>query len=149
LNEKYFEDYDVGQRIKVDESYEVTKVEIIDFAKKWDPQPIHMDEAAAKNSQFGGLIAAGCHTISIAIFLVYRSQAVPKLIAALGWDEIRFPNPVRPGAQLSLTLECIEKRESKSKPDRGIVRNLLSLSNQQGETVFTFIDTIIVSKRNP
>ena len=69
------------------------------------------------------------------------------IIAGLGWNDVRFPNPVRPDDRLSATVECLTKRESRSKPDRGIVRTQISLHNQQGEVVVTYEDTIMVAKR--
>ena len=143
---KFFEDYHVGDKVSAGE-FELEKSEIIDFAGKWDPQPFHTDEAAAAESVYGGLTASGCHVVAIAMSLVEKSDAKPKVIGALGWDELRFPNPARPGDRLTLTLECIEARPSESKPDRGIVRNQFTLANQNGETVLILKDTILVEKR--
>ena len=143
---KYFEDYQIGDKT-TEGDFEVEKEEIVEFAKKWDPQHFHIDEVAAKDSIYGGLTASGCHVISIAMSLVEKSDAKPKVIGAIGWDELRFPNPVRPGDRLTLALECIEARPSKSKPDRGIVRNQFTLTNQHGETVLLLKDIILVEKR--
>ena len=143
---KFFEDYHIGDKVSVGE-FELEKGEIIDFARKWDPQPFHTDESAAADSIYGGLTASGCHLVSIAMSLVEKSDAKPKVIGAIGWDELRFPNPARPGDRLTLTLDCIETRPSESKADRGIVRNQFTLANQNGETVLLLKDTILVEKR--
>jgi acyl dehydratase len=146
LTAKHFEDFHLGEDTTVG-NYLVTTDEIIEFARKWDPQPFHVDEEAAKQSIFGGLIACGCHLVSISILLENESLTKPNIIAGLGWDHLRFPNPVRPGDKLSLTVVCLEKRELKSRAEQGIVRNLVTLTNQRGEPVLTYQDTIIVAKR--
>ena len=104
-----------------------------------------MDEQAAKASPFEGLVACGCHTLSIAIWLMNREGIRPNILAGFGWDELRFPNPVRPGDRLSVTVECLEKRESASKPNSGIVRTLCTVSDQKGREVLRFKDTILVA----
>jgi acyl dehydratase len=146
LNAKHFEDFHLGEETTVG-NYLVTTDEIIEFARKWDPQPFHIDEEAAKQSIFGGLIACGCHLVSISILLENESLTKPHIIAGLGWDHLRFPNPVRPGDKLFLTVVCLEKRDLKSRAEQGIVRNLVTLTNQKGEPVLTYQDTIIVAKR--
>lgn len=144
---RHFEDFQAGEKTTVAEQYPVTKEEIIEFGKKWDPQPFHIDEEAAEASGFGGLIAPGCLIVSIAIRLLNQPETRADVLAGLGWDELRFPNPVRPGDRLSLTVECLETRDSDSKPDRGIVRTLITVGNQKGEPVLTFKDNILVAKR--
>lgn len=143
---KHFEDFEIGQRITVGE-HVVPKQELVAFAKKWDPQPFHVDEEAAQASGFGGLVACSSHIMAICIRLLNEKEVRAKVVAGLGWDEVRFPNPVRPGDSLTLTVECVDVRESRSKPDRGIVRNRVTLRNQKNESVATFEDTIIVAKR--
>ena len=145
--EKYLEDFIVGEEIDVGQ-YDIVKEEMIAFASKWDPQPIHIDEEAAKRSAFKGLIAPGCYLIALSIALINKAPSRPNIIAAIGWDEIRFLEPVRPGDRLYLTWECLEARPSESKPDRGVVRNLFRLKNEKGKTVFTFKDHIIVRKKH-
>ena len=143
---RYFEDYHIGERTHIGRHL-VTKEEIIEFASKWDPQPIHTDERAAEGSEFGGLIAAGCHLVAIAIRLISQSEIGASVIAAAGWDEVRFLHPVRPGDQLSLEVECVDAKDCHSKTDRGIIRDRFTLVNQQGETVLRFTDTIFVARR--
>ncbi len=143
---RHFEDFHLGEETTVGD-YLVTAEEIIEFAKKWDPQPFHTDEEAARRSMFGGLIACGCHVVSISILLQNGASTKPNIIAGLGWDQLRFPSPVRPNDRLSLTVVCLEKRELRSRADQGIVRNLVTLTNQKGNAVLTYQDTIIVAKR--
>lgn len=143
---KYLEDFIVGEAEKVGE-YVLTQEDIIEFAKKWDPQFFHIDPQAADKSIFSGLIAAGTHLMSIAVFQLVTHQPGVSILAALGWDEVRFLKPARPGDTLTLFRECLEIRPSTSKPDRGIVKNKLTLSNQNGHSLLTYLDTILVSKR--
>ena len=144
---KFFEDFNPGDIATFGE-YELTKDEIIEFAKKWDPQPFHINEEDAKKSVFEGITASGCQVVSISVLLIMKRDIKVKVLAGLGWDEVRFPAPVRPGDVLSLRHECLEAIDSKSKPDRGIVRNRLTLLNQKDEPVLTYIDTIMVARKN-
>ncbi len=143
----YFEDFSVGEKA-VSAEYLLTEDELIAFARKWDPQSMHMDPEAAEKSQFKGLIAPGSLLVAIAIRLISQSPlANPHLIAAIGWDEVRFRRPVRPGDTLCLHIECLEARPSASKADRGVVRNQFTLVNQSGEPVLAFQDIILVTRR--
>jgi acyl dehydratase len=143
----YFEDAEVGQLRKAG-PYLVSKDEIIEFAKKYDPQPFHIDEAAAVSSVFAGLTASGAHTFAIVICLLPRAQPYSlRILAGLGWDELRLPTPVRPGDELDLDVAVLEKRESKSNSDRGIVRNQIHLRNQKREIVLQCINTVLVARR--
>ena len=145
---RYFEDFNIGE-VHRSGGYTVTQEEIVRFARAFDPQPFHIDESVAATSVFGGLTASGAHTVALQLKLIHESGAGKDdvVLAALGWDEVRFPNPVRPGDTLSLSIECMERRTSDSKPDRGIVKNRVTLENQKGETVLTSIHTILVARR--
>ena len=143
----YFDEAEIGQP-RTAGPYLVSSEEIIEFAKKYDPQPFHMDEEAAARSVFAGLTASGAHTFAILISLLSRTQPYSlRSIAGLGWDELRLPVPVRPGDELNLEVVILEKRESRSNPDRGIVRNQMHLRNQQRETVLQCINTVLVARR--
>ena len=144
---KYFEDYIVGEPVQGG-SHKVTKDEIVAFASEYDPQPFHIDEDAANASVFGGLTASGFHTVAIQGRLIHTFPEKTAVIAALGWDEVRFVNPVRVGDTLTIHLVCIEKRPSTSKPDRGVVRTSVTLCNQRGEDVLTSIHSILVKRRD-
>ena len=142
----YFEETEVGETRKAG-PYLVSKNEIIQFAKQYDPVPSHIDEEAAARSIFGGLTACSAHTFSISILLDTRLQPRPHVLAGMGWDELRLPNAVRPGDELDLEVTVLEKRESKSKSDRGIIRSQIVLRNQKGETVLQCISNILVARR--
>jgi acyl dehydratase len=142
----YFEDAEVGTRC-VAGPYLVTKNEIIGFAKEYDRVPRHIDEEAAARSIFGGLTASSAHTFAMFIRLANQLQPRFLVLAGMGWDELRLPNPVRPGDELDLETTVLEKRESKSKSDRGIIRSRVLLRNQKRETVLQCIGNILVARR--
>jgi len=142
----YFEDVKVGDRCTAG-PYLVTKSEIIQFAKQYDPVPENIDEAVAARSIFGGLTACSPHTFSIYILLTTRLQPKLHFLAGLGWDELRMPNAIRPDDTLDLELTITEKRESKSKSDRGILRLHIRLRNQRAETVLECLVTVLIGRR--
>jgi len=146
ISMKYLEDFVLGEVEKVGE-YLLTQEEIIEFGKKWDPQFFHIDPEAADKSVFSGLIAAGAHLVAITVLQLVTHQPRVSVLAGLGWDEVRFLGPARPGDTLTLFRECLEIRPSTSKLDRGIVRNRLTLGNQNGQPVLSYVDTILVAKR--
>jgi acyl dehydratase len=142
----YFEDVAVGDSCTAG-PYLVTKSEIIQFAKQYDPVPENIDEEAAARSIFGGLTACSPHTFSIYILLTTQLQPRLRFLAGLGWDELRLPNAVRPDDELDLDLRVLEKRESKSKSDRGILRLRILLRNQRRETVLQCTSNTLVARR--
>jgi len=144
---KYYEDFEIGGEERFLGTYELTETEIIEFGKRWDPQPWHVDSVAARVSLFGGLVAASAHLFAVSSWFGQRITTRTATIAALGSDEIRLINPGRVGDRLSATAVCIDKRESKSKPDRGILRSRMTLMNQAGEPVLTMITTFLCLKR--
>ncbi len=146
MTHSYFEDAEVGS-IRRAGPYLVSKDEIIQFAKQYDPLPRHIDEEAAARSIFGGLTASGAH--SFAVFISLRTKLQPGLhvLVGMGWDELRLSNPVHPGDELDLEVTVLEKRESKSKPDRGIVRDQARLRNQRREVVLQCISNLLVARR--
>ena len=147
---KYFEDFKIGEKIAGPEDYLVTKEEILEFGRRWDPAPFHADEEAAKETMFGGIVAPGAFLIAIQTYLMHKYEdkmGKSAALARLATDELRFFNPVRPGDRISFELECIEKRESASKPDRGIVTDAITVKNQKGEIVMTLKNTIMVARR--
>lgn len=142
----YFEELQIGGRSTAG-PYLVLKESIIRFAKEYDPIPRHVDEEVAARSTFGGLTASGSHTFAIYILLTGQLQPHFQVLMGLGWDEVKLPNPVRPSDELDLEMTVLEVRESKSKPDRGIVRNRNILRNQKRETVLECISNIFVERR--
>lgn len=143
----YFEELQIGSRSTAG-PYALSKDEIIRFAKQFDPIPRHVDEEAAARSIFGGLTASGSQTFAIFILLTGQLQPHFHVMMGLGWDEVRLPNPVRPGDELALEMTVVEMRESRSKPDRGIVRSRNILRNQKRETVLECISNIFVARRS-
>jgi len=142
----YFEELQIGGRSTAG-PYLVSKEGIIRFAKEYDPIPRHVDEEVAARSTLGGLTASGSHTFAIYILLTGQLQPHFQVLMGLGWDEVKLPNPVRPGDELDLEMTVLEMRGSRSKPDRGIVRNRNILRNRKRETVLECISNIFVERR--
>ena len=143
----YFEDLTVGQAWQAG-SHTVTAEEIVRFARQFDPQPFHVDEAAAARSPFGGLVASGWHTASLAMRLMVDGiLADARSFGSPGVDELRWLRPVRPGDTLSLHLEVVAVTPSQSKPDRGSVKVRYQLSNQRGELVLRMVGLGIFARR--
>ncbi|MCZ6783101.1 MAG: MaoC family dehydratase [Proteobacteria bacterium] len=142
----YFEDLEVGYRSRVG-SYVLSADEIVGFARRWDPQPFHVDEEAARRSLYKGLTASSLHLFAICTRLFFDHPDRIAVLAMLGKDEIRFPHPARPGDELGYDTECIEARASRSKPDCGIVTLADTVENQRGETVLTQKVTLLVARR--
>lgn len=132
---RYFEDYRPGLVVTAGPIV-VSEAEILDFARRYDPQPMHTDPAAARAGRFGGLIASGWHTAALMMRLVATEFLSPESgLASPGIDELRWLKPVRPGDSLTLRATVIAARPSRSKPDQGIVRSLVEIVNQNGEVV--------------
>lgn len=140
MKASYFEDLVPGMTFDFG-SVEVTAEEIIRFARQFDPQPFHLDEAAAKASPFGGLVASGWHTASMCMRMVVDNLFVPGSgsIGSPGLDELRWLKPVRPGDVLRAHLEVLDVTPSRSKPDRGSSRIRYDVINQKNEKVMSFI----------
>lgn len=145
--ERYFEDYITGQIHDLG-TVTISQSEIIDFAKQFDPQYFHIDPEQAKASRFGGIIASGWHTTSLAmrVYVEHYLSHVASL-ASPGVDEIRWPSPVRPGDTLSVRVTILESRPSRTKPDRGVVRGRIEAFNQRGEPVLSMIGLSIIGRR--
>ena len=148
MTERYFEDFVVGQVNKASGRVRVTKEEIIAFASKFDPQPFHLDEDAARQSIFGRLVASGWHTAAMTMSLIASNEhrAVGGTIG-LGFDSLRWPLPVYPGDELRIESEVLEVRPSKSRPDRGLVKHLTRTLNQHGQVVQELIANAMVPRR--
>jgi acyl dehydratase len=132
---RYFEDFTEGQTFDLG-SFSYTESEIIDFARKYDPQPMHIDPEAGRQSIFGGLIASGWQTATSYMRLLV--DGVIKDSASLGspgMDSLRWPKPVRPGDVLKARFTIVEARPSNSRPDWGIVRSRGEVVNQNDDLV--------------
>ena len=143
----YYDDMVPGETIS-GPSFEVNRRDMVEFAKIWDPVPFHIDEEAAQ-AAFGGLTAPGIYVLAVKQRLIHQLDDRHAVIASLGYDEVRFHRPVRPGDTLALNVEWVERRLSKSKDDRGIVTVRFSLTNQEDEAVMSHLDTILVRLRQP
>lgn len=143
----YFEDVQVGETQRFGR-YEVTREEIIEYARQFDPQPFHMDEAAAKASMFGGLIASGWHTGAMLIRMI-NDHAIPgaATTGALGFDDLKWLKPVRPGDVLSVETRVIDKIESRSRPDIGVVRIESQVLDQRAEVKMSLISLVLYRRR--
>lgn len=145
---RYFEDIRVGDVKESVEPYELTADEIVGFCSKWDPLPFHVDPRAAAGTPVGKLFTSAIHGVAIAIRLGHQLQAESTAtVMGLGWDEVRFHAPACVGDRLRLRGEIIETRPSQSKPELGIIRSLLTLTNQRGETVISFKAAALVQRR--
>ncbi len=138
FKERYFEDYRPGEVLEFGDHL-VTEEEIVEYAKRYDPQPFHVDkQAAAAESIFGGLIASGWMTGSIMMRLLVDHFIAPtSSMGSPGVDEVRWPKPVRPGDRLRVRVTVLETKRSQSKPDRGIIQVQQEMINQRGETVMS------------
>jgi acyl dehydratase len=143
---EYFEDIVLRQKRRSSE-YLLEEKDIVDFAKEWDRELFHTDPEFAEKAGFGGLLASGIHLIAILSKLMKGMSPKPAYKAGLGFDELRFLVPARPGDILVVESEAISKRESKSQPNVGIVAYVNRLLNQRGEPVFTMKGTVFVEKR--
>ncbi|MGH9847755.1 MAG: MaoC family dehydratase [Blastocatellia bacterium] len=148
MTERYLEDYAVAQtfssgRLRVD------KERIKTFAAEFDPQPFHLDEEAARETIFRGLVASGWHTAAMTMRLLVESEFKPAggLVGA-GFDELRWPRPVRAGDELCTESEILEVRPSKSRPEQGLIKVRTTTLNQNGEAVQVSIGNLLVPLRS-
>jgi acyl dehydratase len=145
---RYFEDYVPGLSFDCG-SFTLDQAQIIAFGQEYDPQPFHVDPEAAKDGPFGGIIASGWQTTSMMMRQVVENfLSAESSLGAAGVDEIRWPRPVRPGDTLRVRAAVLEARRSRSKPDRGIVRTMLEVTNLDGDIVMTAIATNFVLARH-
>ncbi len=144
----FFEDVNVGDK-KEFGHYEVTKKEVIEFASKYDPQPFHLDEEAAKSSVFGALCASGWHTSAMTMAMLVKDFTKSGFagMGSPGLDFVNWHQPVKVGETLSVMTEVVEKRESKSRPNLGFMKSKTTTLNEKGEAVMTMQANVMVLKR--
>ena len=136
---KYFEDYPVGTVIDLP-AFVTDESEILEFAKQFDAQPFHVNETAAKQSQFGGIIASGFHTCAMAMRSLVQSDFFSSGgMGSPGLDEIRWKQPVRANQRLRVRTTILEAKRSNSKPDRGVIRHVVELLNDHDAIVMSYI----------
>ncbi len=143
----YWEDIVVGQKAS-STVYRVGEEEIVDFASRYDPMPIHIDRLAAAPSQFGSLTAAGSHILAIRQRLVHQFAYCGGVIAAIGYDKVRFLAPLRPGQACRLEIEFLETRPSTKRSDRGVATIAMTLLADD-QPVLSLTDIVLMRRRPP
>jgi len=147
MSEQYLEDFAVGQTFASGRR-RIDKEQIKAFAAAFDPQPFHLDEEAARHSILRGLAASGWHTAALTMRILVDSELKPAGgIIGAGFEELRWPRPVRPGDELHVVSEVLEVRPSKSRPGQGLVKLRTTTLNQDGEAVQVFTASLVVSRR--
>lgn len=144
----YFEDLQEGAETDFG-TYEVTREEVLDFARKYDPQPFHLSDEEAAKTHFGRLAASGWHTAAmtmavIARYVVGHAQAG---LGSPGIDELRWKKPVYPGDTLHVRGRILEKTPSRSRPEMGSFRTQTTITNQDDQVVMTFISIVLIRRR--
>ena len=147
LNERYLEDFEVGQtfgsgRLRIDGERALA------FAAEFDPQPFHLDEAAARRSIFGGMTASGWHTAAVTMRLLVETEFKPAGgIIGAGFDECRWTRPVRPGDELRIECEVIEVRPSRSRPQQGMIKLRITTMNQNDDPVLVQVANLVLPRQ--
>ena len=145
----YFEDLELGKETDFG-TYEVTRDEVLDFARKYDPQPFHLSDEAAAQTHFGRLAASGWHTCAMVMATIVRHMSEGEGQAGLGSpgiDELRWLKPVYPGDTLHVRGQIVETTPSRSKPDLGSFRTRTTVTNQDSVPVLTFISIVLIRRR--
>jgi acyl dehydratase len=147
LSERYLEDFAVGQKFSSGR-LRIEGERLVAFATEFDPQPFHLDEAAARQSFFGELTASGWYTAAVSMRLLMETGLKPAggYIGA-GADGFRWPRPVRPGDELRVECEVIEVRPSDSRRDRGLIKVRMTTLNQDNEATLMYIANMVVLRR--
>lgn len=147
MTDRYFEDLAVGQKFQTG-SVSLTEEGILEFARRYDPQPMHDNPEAAAHGPFHGIIASGWHTGALVMRLVIDANPLGSLpLLGLGVDGIQWPQPVRPGDTLQAEIEVLSIRPSKSQPTHGVVQFRTTARNQRGEVVFVVSPNCWVQRR--
>jgi acyl dehydratase len=147
IDVRYLEDFEVGQTFRSGR-LQIDKERIKTFAAEFDPQPFHLDEEAARDTMFGGLAASGWHTAAITMRLLVESELKPAGgIVGAGFDEFRWPLPVRPGDELRVESEILNVRASRSRPKHGLIKVRTTTFNQSNKAVQVAVANLIVPRR--
>ena len=145
---RYLEDLEVGAETELG-SYEVTREEVLEFARKYDPQPFHLSDAAAAKTHFGRLAASGWHTAAMTMAVIAR-RVVDQDQASLGSpgiDDLRWLKPVYPGDTLHVHGKIVDKTPSRSRPDIGSFRSETTVTNQDGVPVMRFTSIVLIRRQ--
>ena len=145
---QYFEDIQVGAKASFGH-YAVTRDEVIEFARKYDPQPFHLSDEAAAATHFGRLSASGWHTCAMTMAMLVEQMKHHRQagLGSPGIDELRWLKPVYPGDTLRCETEVIDKRRSASRPEMGIYKSRMTVFNQDGVPVMTFVSNGLIRTR--
>ena len=144
----YFEDLEVGAETDFG-SYQVTREEVLEFARKYDPQPFHLSDEEAAKTHFGRLAASGWHTCAMAMAVIARHVVAHKQagLGSPGVDELRWLKPVYPGDTLHVHGQIVETRPSRSRPEMGSFRTATTVTTQDGIPVLTFTSIVLMRRR--
>jgi acyl dehydratase len=147
---QYYEDIPVGRTASFGH-YAVTREEVIAFAKKYDPQPFHLDDDAAAATHFGRLSASGWHTCAMTMAMMVENMATNRQagLGSPGVDNLRWIKPVFPGDTLRVETTVLEKRRSRSRPDMGIFKSRATVFNQHDEPVLEMVSNGLIQVRDP
>jgi acyl dehydratase len=149
MADRYLEDFAAGQTFRSGRR-RIDSAQIKAFAGEFDPQPFHLDEAAAQQTIFGGLVASGWHTAAVTMRLLVESDLKPAGgIVGAGFDEFRWLRPVRPDDELRVEGEVLEVRPSKSHPEQGVIKVRATTLNQKDEVVLLSVGNLVVPRRPP
>lgn len=147
---QYFEDLVVGSKASFGR-YEITREEVIEYASKYDPQPFHLDDEAAAKTHFGRISASGWHTCAMTMAMLVQNLREHKQagLGSPGLDELRWLKPVYPGDVLRVESELLEKTRSRSRPEMGSFKSIISVFNQDDVKVMTFRSIGLIAVREP
>ena len=145
---QYFEDLEIGAETEFG-SYEVTREEVLEFARKYDPQPFHLSDEEAAKTHFGRIAASGWHTCAMVMAVIARHVVEHEQagLGSPGIDELRWRRPVYPGDTLHVRGRIVDKTPSRSKPEIGSFRSDTTVTNQNGEPVMTFTSIVLIQRR--
>ena len=145
---QYFEDLEIGKVARFGR-YEVTREEVIEFARRYDPQPFHLSDEAAAATHFGRLSASGWHTcaMTMAMLVANLKEYRQAGLGSPGMDELRWLVPVYPGDVLRVESEVLEKRVSQSRPEMGIFKSRITVFNQDDVAVMSMISNGLIQTR--
>ncbi len=144
----YFEDMEIGAE-RVFGSYDVTREDVLEFARKYDPQPFHLSDEEAAKTHFGRLAASGWHTCAMTMAVIARAVVNDNQagLGSPGVDELRWLKPVYPGDRLTVQGKIVDKTPSRSRPDIGSVRTETTVTNQDDVPVMRFTSIVLMRRR--
>lgn len=147
MNTLFFDQIQIDDQYNA-KPYQIPHQELLEFNQKWDRLPIHLNEKAAREAGHTAIIGSGQYTLCIKQYFINQMPWREAVIGAIGFDELRFRNPVHGGDTISVAVRCIDKKASRSKPDRGVCKFDVVMSNQHGEPVLTYTDIVMMKKRS-